>query len=290
VLRAEVRAQLTDTLALDERGVAVLAFSRADSGPDDEARAAAVAALVADDLNHAGWHATDPTRLRLVLSEMSVASGRRAELALGVELGRMLGTDVLVQGTVRRVSLDRVVWDVSLLRLTEPGTLHVDQIVIEGGVDQIGQMERRLTESVRVILEGRPVGEAPIHTLSADAMLAYGRGLLASDRGDAAAGFAGFTEASQVDPSFAEPAAAATLMATIVSAPPLDDLVEEVVRIGQLQRLVEGLGTAPGSSYGDALGRVGGRERSLGSDALGLDVITGDVLIDVVFPTPGGSQ
>lgn len=288
-LRAAVRAQLTDTLAPDGDAVAVLPFARAGSGTDDEAQAAAVAALVSEELDRAGWHTVDPTRLRLVLSEMGGSGARLPELALGVEVARILGVGTIVQGTARRVSLDQVVWDVSILRLTNPATLHVDQLVLEGGIDQLAPMLQRLSSSIRFILQGSPTDDVRLRTLSPGAILAFGRGLLAWDRGDAAEGLAAFTEATRLDPSFVEPALAATLMATIVGAPPLDELVGEVIRVGQLQRVVGGLRTA-GSSYGEAMGRVGDRERSLGSDALGLDVITGDVLIDVVFPTPGGSQ
>ncbi|MEX2048972.1 MAG: hypothetical protein WEB90_05285 [Gemmatimonadota bacterium] len=295
-LRLDTRRALSEPLIdpedLDERLIAVVPFSHSGSDVDAEALSAAVADVVTRDVGATGrWSTVDGARVRVLLDEMDVPIARRADLDVALEVGQRLGAARVVQGVSRRVSLDVVVWDITVLSLREGRVLQVDQVALEGGVTQVLPMQRRLSALVGQVLapQGAEERSEPGRTNDPAALTAFGSGLLAWDRGDVAAARAAFGRALELAPRFAEAEERVAFFDELLAAPPLDSLIVEVARVGELQRSVAALRAAPGSTHRDALARVGGRERALVSDMLGLDALTGGVLLDLTFTLPGGT-
>ena len=294
VLRERARtiasAPRSDSLPMDPDLVAVLPLVRTASDASASAESAAISALVARGLAERGWRVVDDMLLRLVLEEMRVAPSALADVALGVEIGRRLGASRIVQGTARRVSLTSTEWDVTILTIEGPTSLRIEHVAIAAGPGATPAMQQRMSVLVRGVLERRqlaePLGESA--TLSSVAFVSFGAGLLALDRGDAEAAREAFSEALMADPTFVDAAAMTSRAEVALRAPPLDSLIHEAARVGGLQRAVLALRSAPGSVHQAALARVGEGERALFTDVLGLDDLTGSVLLDVTFTLPGG--
>lgn len=295
-----VRQNARDLLALgpgafplrDDGLVAVLPFAHSGGAPDAEGLAVAVAEISAREVGDVrGWDAVDGAMVRALLDEMGVPVARRADLAVGVEVGRRVGAAHVVQGVSRRLSLEVVVWDVTVTTLGEGSVLQVYQVALESAVGQVVGMQRRLSRLVEQVAADQPTAtrDGPPVTESVAAMAAFGEALLAWDRGDIAAARAAYALAVELDSDFVLAAEQAALFDELASAPSLDSLAIEAARLGELQRWVAALRTGPGSPHGDALARVGARERPLVADMLGLDALTGSVLLDLVFTIPGGS-
>jgi len=289
--RRALTGPLTDPEDLDQRLIVVVPFSHSGSDPDAEALAAAVAEVVGQEVGSTGrWNTVDAARVRVLLDEMDVPVARRADVGVGVEVGRRLGAARVVQGVSRRVSLDVTVWDVTIVSIRDARVLEVNQVALEGGITQVLEMQRRLSALVTRVLEPQGAEErnTPGQTEDPAALTAFGNGLLAWDRGDAAAAHEAFARALTLDPGYAAAEERVAFFEGLLAAPPLDSLVVEVARVGELQRAVATLRAAPGSTHRDAIARVGGRERTMLSDMLGLDALTGDALLDLTFTLPGG--
>jgi hypothetical protein len=236
-----------------------------------------------------GWNVVDGARVRVLLDEMDVAATDLAELSLGVELGRRLGAARVVQGTMRRPSVQTAEWDITVTSLDPGTTARVDHFSLTGLVAQVLPMQQRAAVMVRESLEDEFRQDRPgvVYTVSAQALTSLGRGLLAMDRDDPSAARDAFSEAVELDGQFAGARALVARMDTILTAPALNVLAEEVARVGELQRAVAGLRTSPSSLHQTTMTRLGRSDRATVSELLGLDAAPGGTLLDLTFVLPG---
>jgi hypothetical protein len=278
----------SDSIPGDRGLVAVLPFARSSNDEAIYAESAAVAALMGWDLS-GGWNVVDGARVRVLLDEMDVAATDLAELSLGVELGRRLGAARVVQGTMRRPSVQTAEWDITVTSLDPGTTARVDHFSLTGLVAQVLPMQQRAAVMVRESLEDEFRQDRPgvVYTVSAQALTSLGRGLLAMDRDDPSAARDAFSEAVELDGQFAGARALVARMDTILTAPALNVLAEEVARVGELQRAVAGLRTSPSSLHQTTMTRLGRSDRATVSELLGLDAAPGGTLLDLTFVLPG---
>lgn len=298
---AQIRLETRDLLRrpipelppVDPDLIAVVPLARFVEEGGLDAESAAVGALVASNLSSNGWQAVDATRVRVLLDEMDLAGTARADLSVGLEVARRLGAGRVLQGTARRVALDTIEWNVTVTSVEARGTLQVDVFSLSGGTEDVPLMQQRLAAMVRTP-PGRSVPSSDDSssgsTLNPAALEAFGSGLLAMDRGNWVAAHPAFLEAATLDPQFSEAVALADLAGAAQEAPTLDVLIAEATRIGGLQRAVQRLRRAGSRAEESGGGPVGGGGRAFISDMLGLDGLSGGVLIDVTLTIPGGGR
>lgn len=290
-LRAEIAA-LAQSGARRERDpdrVAVLPFGHSAGDPEAEANAVAVAQLITSDVDDAGWRTVDAQRVRMLLDELGVAQNERAPLELALRVSDAFGAGRIVLGSMTRVSLEVVVWEAAVVTVANDADARIDVITIEGGLDQVLPLRRQLSTTVRQVLADnftrRP--NSVIYTSSGPALLAFGQGLLALDAGDPSGAYAAFLRASTLDEDFRAPALLAAGLEAGTSSMPMDSLIHEAARVGELQRAVLALTASPGASLTGAASRVGHGERAIVSDVLGLDVLSGVTLLELAFGASG---
>jgi len=278
-----------DPAAGDRDLVVVLPFARSSDDEATYAESAAIAQLIEWDLSD-DWDVVRGARVRVLLDEMDVPVPDLADLSLGVEVGRRLGAARVVQGNMRRPSVQTAEWEITVLSLDAGAMARVDHFAMTGLVAQVLPMQQRAAVMVRESLEDEFLQDRPgsVYTVSVPAMTAVGRGLLALDRNEPSLARDAFREAVELDPLFLRAQALVSRMDTVLTAPPFEVLAEEVARVGELQRAVEGLRVAPAALHQTTMTHLGRSDRAAVSELLGLDAAVAGALLDLTFVLPGG--
>jgi tetratricopeptide (TPR) repeat protein len=227
------------------RTVAVFPFHFASQDTTLEPLSRAIADLLTTDLSQTDRLAVlERTRVQILLDELRLGEQGLVDPASAARGGRLLGAERLVQGSVgggsTQIQFDAAVvhpWTgaatandpaaQAYVGAGAPGA--VTRLSESDAVQRLFDAEKRLAlriyETVGVVLtaaEREAVNRRPTENLQA--ILAYGRGLRASDAGDWALAAQHFSEAARLDPNFAaarqraeeaEQAAAASLETTI---------------------------------------------------------------------------
>lgn len=153
------------------------------------------------------------TQIQTLLNEMSLTESGYADAATGARAGRLLRAEHVVQGVLTTLGEE----DISVVAdvLNIPRAASAGTVAVEDNLQNLFEMEKDLVfRTIRDVLgiELTPAEEQAIRDNRAEnilAFLAYGRGLMAQDRGDYAAAAQQFQQAQDLDPSF-EMAAEAT--------------------------------------------------------------------------------
>lgn len=282
---------------LDPRKVVVMPFSH-DGGAelDLEALDAALTWLVGRDLAVPPVRVADRYRVRSLIEEMGVEPSRRDDLSLGIRVARLLGAGHVIQGSLRSSNSGEISWDLVVLSPGTGGRVALAPVSVEGEIGDVLRMEGRVLELLRRSVEGEAFLPAPGERREVgppsdvEALLTFGRGLRALDAGEYESARAVFEDARRLDSGFGEAAELARHAARVEASldVPLVTTLEEVGRVGELQRAVLGLRRSPGSARRRALDRVGADEREVVSEVLGLDRIRGGAFLDIVFTLPAG--
>lgn len=286
-LLAEVRESLAreEQLAATEpepRTVAVFPFRLAQGDPSMEPLSRVLADLLVTDLSQTDrLTVLERSRVQLLLDEMELSESGLVDPALAVRSGRLLGAARVVQGSMEggdeQFALQAVVVPVGAGGRATPSLLS------RGAADEFFDVEKRLalqiyeqmgiqlTPAERELVTQRP-------TENMDAIIAYGQGLLASDRGDFSEAADAFSRAASLDPSFgpaqerAEEAASAAAAAGTSTA-------ELTVAASTDVEAMPGDAAAIDALVPTALGRDPAVE-AFGQEGIG----GGAVILEIIFP------
>lgn len=211
-LQAEVRASLAREAELaqrppEPRTVAVFPFLYAGADPTLAPLGRALSEMLSTDLSQTDrLRVLERARVQLLLDEIALGQTGRVDSATVVRSGRILGAGRIVQGTVSG--------DPGVLRL-ESAVVPVgdpaapvapalsEQDRLEGFFDAQKRLVLGIYEALGVELtpaERERVDRRP--TRNVQALLAWGEGLEAEDRGDFAAAAVAYQRALALDPEF----------------------------------------------------------------------------------------
>lgn len=230
--------------------VAVLPFTVAGDQDTFAPLGRALAEFLVTDLSVTGrLTVLERTRVQLLLDELALAESDRVDPATAARSGRLLGAQNTVVGMVEAsdeaVAMEAAVVDVVAAGLT--GDPRSEEDALQG----LFAAQKRLAVGVHESLgiELTPAERERIlelRTQSLEALLAYGRGLMAQDQGDFPGAALHFRAAVSVDPGFQDAGvrAAESEMASETSGEPPPEGVE-IAPVGEVA-LDGGPGTEPG--------------------------------------------
>ncbi len=192
---------------IDGSAVAVLPFIYEGADPQYAPLGRALSEMIVTDLAQVD-RVTVLERLRIqaLLDELALAEEERVDPATAARSGRLLGAGRVVQG---RLQGDDVLMSVLAGLVSSDAADELSTWSEEDRLEAIFEMQNRLTlglfESMGVELtaaERDRIMEQP--TRSLEALLAFGQGLEAEDRGDFQAAAAFYRQAAELDPEFEE--------------------------------------------------------------------------------------
>ena len=310
-LRAEMRALLASRAvgsesevsdgspepSLDADRVVILPFVTPVDDPELQALGTGLTWKLARDLGREGLDVVDRNMVRALVDVLEVPTSEGTELSLALDVGGLLGAAHVIVARLERVNPEALSWMATTVSRDPGGRIRVAPVEGRSGLSHILDLESYLAELARRSIEGEPLMPRP-GQLSArgspsnpEALLAFGRGLQAMDSGAHAQAESALEAAGAADPEFdrAEELARRAGLARAAAGRPLVATLEDVVRVGELQRAVLGLREMPGAAQQEAEARVGGRHRAEISEILGLDRPGGSVLLEVIFTPAGGA-
>jgi tetratricopeptide (TPR) repeat protein len=268
-LEAEVRASLSQEAQLasrapEPRTVAVFPFLYAGSDPDLSPLGRALAELVVTDLAQTDrLRVLERSRVQILLDEIALGQTGRVDSTTVARSGRILGAGRIIQGTVSGNEA-LLVMEGAVVPVGDPTATVSPALTEQDRLQAFFEAQKRLVlglyEALGIELtpaERERVNQRP--TQSVQALLAWGRGLEAEDRGDYAAAAAFYAEAAATDPGFenaqiravdAQASAAALGVTTgalqeiaLTQLPPASggqDLLVQQAYIQELERLLPG--------------------------------------------------
>lgn len=211
-LQAEVRASLGREAELasrppEPRTVAVFPFLYAGSDPDLSPLGRALAELVVTDLAQTDrLRVLERARVQLLLDEIALGQTGRVDSTTVARSGRILGAGRIVQGTVSG-NQELLVMEGAVVPVGDPSAVVSAALTERDRLQAFFEAQKRLVlglyEALGIELtptERERVNQRP--TASIQALLAWGRGLEAEDRGDYAAAAAFYAQATAADPGF----------------------------------------------------------------------------------------
>ena len=295
-LREDARGQLAGETAVggdvpDSLTIAVLPFAFDPQQADQaEPLSVALAEVLAWDLDGAPFEVVAPELVRTLVDEMTTDAAQLSHLSVAARAGTLLGAGRVVQGRISAPTAGPVAWDVTVVTLSEEGQMSLVPLRAEGDAGSILDLEKRMAFMVHGALGEyvQPVDAGGVNrrqTVSVEALLAFGRGLTASNTGDHSSAQAFFAEAVELDAEFTQAGSRAARAASAVAASLLTPSVtlEEGARIGEMQRAVQALRSSPNSVQQQSLDRVGARERAVLAEILGWDHVGVDFILDLTF-------
>jgi TolB-like protein len=303
-LRADVRQALARESELaqttpDPSAVGIFPFMYEGGDPQWEPLGTALAELLITDLGITGrLRVLERVHVQALLDEMALARAGLVEAATAARSGRLLGSGLVVHGRYRVDANSRIEIDAAVVQVGPPGSEQVEPVRGEDALERLFDLEKQLALDLHAEMgvQLTPAEEAAInerHTESVQALLAFGRGLAASDAGDSQAAEAQFAEAASIDPSFAlaqqkQQLAAAVSAATGVQA--TRRLSAQASRLARQRAAVRALRNAPASVRQRMLAKLGQRQRAVLAEVLGQDRVGTAILLELVFRRPGGEQ
>lgn len=211
IMEQELRAMLEQEAALaaqpaQPRTVAVFPFRVVSDDPRYEPLEAALADMVTTDLGIPGaLQLIERTRIQALVREMALTLGGYVDPSSGARVGRLMRAENVVQGSVVLLGEDQLRLEMAVVdpaRAERRGEA-ADQTAVADIFDAEKQLVLQvlallgvtLTDSEREAIEEN-------RTASLIALLSYGEGLEAMDRGDYGGAAAAFSNAARLDPGF----------------------------------------------------------------------------------------
>ena len=304
-LRADVRAALereADVADRDPDRFTVGVFPFVYQGGDEQwtPLALALSELLVTDLGVTGrLTVLERVAIQALLTELALGESGRVEPATAARSGRILGSGHIVQGRLM-VGPDRSVEvDATVVEVSPDGADDVDPLRDEASVETFFDLEKRLALDLYTELgvqltpaERERVNER--QTESIEALLAFGRGLAASDRGEFEAAARHYEEALSLDPSFSlarsRRAEAAGLAGALAIAEGAGRLAQLARRAGLRRDAVRQLVDAPAGVRQRVLERLSRQQRAVLAEVLGQDRLGQVILLELIFQVPGGEE
>ncbi len=215
IARQELRAQAREALAMEDQlstadprsgTVAVFPFQVVTENEDLLPLQVALADMMTTDLALSGGVTVlERTRIQSLLNEMAMSEAGLTEAETGARAGRLLRAEHVIQGALSTLPEQNLRFDTDVLNTVRRES--TGEATAQSPLEQLFDMEKETVFQLLDILgvEITPAEREAINDNRAAnllAFLAYGRGLMAMDRGDynEAQGF--FNQAVQFDPSF----------------------------------------------------------------------------------------
>lgn len=304
-LRADVRDALAREEELaqtqpDPATVGVFPFVFEGGDPQYEPLALVLPELLTTDLGITGrLTVIERTKIQALLNELQLGESGRVEEATAARSGRLLGSGHIVQGRFRIEEATRVDVDASVVTVGPPGQELADPLGAQDEIERFFELEKRLAFGIYDELgvqltpaERERVNERP--TESIEALLAFGRGLAASDAGDFGQARQHYAEAAALDPSFVLARTrmnrAAMLSVPLPALRAVGQIAQQAHRIGSRQAAVRLLTNAPASMRERVLASLGAQKRAILAELLGQDRLGQVILLELVFRGPGGQE
>jgi TolB-like protein len=160
------------------------------------------AALSADLSRSASLHVLDRAQAQAIIDREGLSRGGRVDAATAARVGKQVGAGYVVSGTFvdyyGRVRIDA--------RLIDTGSGAILEVVSTGQrartelPQMIADISAQLMSGKR--LPALPAGSAPTSQLSSDALVLFGRAVLAQDQGDKTAAADYYQRALKLAPNF----------------------------------------------------------------------------------------
>ena len=187
------------------RSVAVFPFRLTAANEELEPLQVALADMMTTDLELSGaLTVLERTQVQSLVNEMTLSEAGYTDAATGTRAGRMLRAEHVVQGALTPLG-EQIRFDADVVNTTRGNSAgNLDQ---QQPLGALFDLEKTIVfEVIRILgVELTPAEREAINNNRAEnllAFLAYGRGLMAMDRGDFAAAADFFNQAVQLDPGF----------------------------------------------------------------------------------------
>lgn len=210
-LRQSARAALAREAALADqpptpRSVAVFPLRLIGAPAEYEPLQTALADMMITDLQLSGaLRVLERVQVQALLEEMTLTAAGYTEQATGARAGRLLRAEHVVQSALTATGGDAVRMDAAVVPTGDGQRAELTGTA--GSIERIIELEKQavfdILASLNVQLtaaEREKINEN--RTGSLLALLAYGRGLQAVDRGDYSGALVEFQQAAQLDPAF----------------------------------------------------------------------------------------
>lgn len=279
--------------------IGVFPFVLEGGDPDWQPLALAMADLLSTDLGITGrLSVVERTAVQVLITELQLGESGRVEPGTAARSGRLLGSRHIVQGRIRVEDGSSIDIDASLVGVGEPGAEEVDPLTGSNVIERIFELEKQLAldiyEELGIQLtsaERELVNER--QTESIEALLAYGRGLEASDAGDFELARQEFSRASTIDPSFSltqQRQVEATRLAPAPAVQNVTTLASAARQVRTRQNAVQQLTQAPAAIQQRVLQNLGVEKRTVLAEILGQDRVGQVILLELIFRGPGGLE
>ena len=293
----ELRESVRDALARESElsslpptpnTVGVFPF-RVEGDPDLEPLSRAMAEFLVTDLSIVGrLQVLERVRVQTLLTELALGEGGWTEPETAARAGRLLSAERIVQGRID-ASATGLRIDAVVVRVGDQPTAG-DPVVSQGTVEALFDMEKEIALGLYAEMgvaltpaERARINERP--TESVQALLAYGRGLEASDRGDLTTASQEFAEATSLDPSFqmAQLQLQNTSQAAAARTRSSPQAARRAAQLNRARRAVQRIRRNPAGLRPAALKNLTDRQRAVLSEVLGQDRLGKLFLLEIVF-------
>ena len=266
---------------------------RVEGDPDLEPLSRAMAEFLVTDLSITGrLQVLERVRVQTLLTEISLGEGGWTEPETAARAGRLLSAERIVQGRID-VGAEGLRIDAAVVRVGDEPTTG-DPVVSTGAVEGLFDMEKELALGLYAEMgvsltpaEVARVNERP--TESVQAVLAYGRGLEASDRGDLSMASQEFAEAATFDPNFqmAQLQLQNTSRSAAARTRSSPQAARRAAQLNRARQAVQRIRRNPAGLRPAALRNLTDRQRAVLSEVLGQDRLGKLFLLEIVFRAGG---
>ncbi len=235
--------------------------------------------------------------MQALVDELGLAESGRTESSTAARGGRILGAARIVQGVLRVEPGARVGIDAAVVETRNAPDAAETSIDVSDTLERLIEAEKRMVFGIidelgieLTAAEREQISER--QTESLDAMLAFGRGLQAMDRGDFEAAVQDFETAVDIDPGFSKVETTLTQArvqsrpAAVAALRSMPSLARQVRSRRQAVRLIR---TAPTVMRRRIVRRLKAEERATVAESLGLDRVGQVILLELTFRPPGGA-
>jgi tetratricopeptide (TPR) repeat protein len=234
--------------------------------------------------------------MQVLVQELGLAEAGRTEVSTAARSGRIMGAAQIVQGVLRVDPDAQVAIDAAVVGTQDESLAATSSIDVTDGLERVLDAEKRLVFGIidelgveLTVAERELINER--QTESLEALLAFGEGLEAMDRGDYEAAVQDFEAAVEIDPSFAK-AEAPLAMARVRARTPLVAALREIPalahRVRTRREAVRLIRSAPTVMRRRILRRLDPEERATIAETLGLDRLGQVILLELTFRPPVG--
>jgi tetratricopeptide (TPR) repeat protein len=259
----------------------------------------ALAELLITDMSLTGrLDVLERVRVQTLLTELALGEAGLAEPATAARSGRILGSGLVIQGRYRIDENQRIDVDAAVVEVGPPGTRTVDPVRAGDRIERLFELEKQLAIDLHaeIGIQLTPAERARLEerqTESVQALLAFGRGLEASDAGDFTQAERYFAQASELDPSFALAQSrrqSASRAAGARGPAASRRIAAQATRMARQRAAVRALRNAPASVRQRMLQRLTAHQRAVLAEVLGQDRVGSAILLELVFTRPGGDR